>query len=104
MTAGAGTSPFAPISLEEPLEKKARHEEGDGGRGKENETILITEEEEERGGETGEGETNTEAGVRPRDVPWAPELCHYSGRLIHHADQPWYNIWSAPGLRSSKGC
>lgn len=76
---GAGTSRTAVASPQEPPEKRARHEEGDGGRGKEKETILVEEEQEEgreeqpRGGEKG-------SWVHPRELPWAPEFRHYTGR------------------------
>ncbi|KAI8567496.1 hypothetical protein RHMOL_Rhmol02G0126900 [Rhododendron molle] len=82
----AGTSRVTPVSPREPPKKKARHEEGDGGRGMEYETILI-EDEEPKGEcreETGGGEGGT--WVHPKDLPWALEFCHYAGHLIHHAD------------------
>lgn len=85
--AGAGSSRAVPISPEGPPKKRARHEEGNSCRGKDKETILITEEEgDDRGGETSEGEIDTEARFRPRDLLWAPEFRHYVGCLIHHAD------------------
>lgn len=65
---GVGSSRATPVSLEGPLTQRTRHEEGVSIQGKDKETILI-EEEEDRGGETGEGEINTETRPRAREVP-----------------------------------
>lgn len=47
--------------------------------------------------ERAELETRTQA----RNAPWAPEVRHYSGRLIHHADCAAANIGTAYGLLRS---
>lgn len=97
---GAGSSRVTPVSPKGPPKKRAQHEEGDTSRGKDKETILIKEEE-ERGGKTSGDGIDTETRVPAREVPWAPEVCHYVGRLIHHADNASSNIETAFGLLRS---
>jgi hypothetical protein len=98
---GAGTSRTASASPQGPPEKRARPNEGDGGRGTGADPIAIPEEGEERLAEAEEEGTHAETFVLASEVPWAPEVRHYSGRLIHHADSAANNIGTAFGLLRS---
>ncbi|KAI8535327.1 hypothetical protein RHMOL_Rhmol10G0165500 [Rhododendron molle] len=100
-TPRAGTSRAAPISAQGCPEKRARPSEGVGIGGGEPETILINKEEEEQRARTGGEGTDAETRVLAREVPWAPEVCHYAGHMIHHADCTATNIGTAFGLLQS---
>lgn len=99
-TPEAGSSRVVPVSPRGPVEKRARPNEDMGTRGGEPETILINEEEERKAGTGGEG-TNAETRVLAREMPWALEVRHYTGRMIHHADCAATNIGTAYGLLRS---
>lgn len=88
-------------SPEEPTEKRARHEVGDINRGRDKETIVILQEEEKQGSETGMGETDVETRAPASEDVWAAEFRHYTGRLIHHADSASHNIETALGVLRS---
>lgn len=95
------TSNTAAISLEEPSKKRTRIKAGDTNWGKEKETIEIRDEEEEKDEGSVGKESKAESMAQARDVPWALEFRHYSGRLIHHADSASRNIGTAYGLLHS---
>ncbi|KAI8550601.1 hypothetical protein RHMOL_Rhmol06G0120000 [Rhododendron molle] len=96
--AAAGTLGTAPVSPAGHLEKRARPNEDASTWGGEPETILINEEEEKwRAGTRGEG-TDAETRVLAREVPWAPEVRHYAGSMIHHVNCAATNIGTAFGL------
>lgn len=76
---------MSPASPHEPPEKRTQYEDGGDAQGKDKETIEITKEE-ERGGEQEDAGEEGGRWVHPRELPWAAEFRHYTGRQIHHVD------------------
>lgn len=97
---GAGTSRASSGSPQGPPQKRARPDVA-GPQGERVETLVINEGEEDREAETGGEGTDAETWVPARDVPWAPEVRHYAGRLITCADSAATNIGTAYGLLQS---
>lgn len=97
---GAGSSRPASVSPQGPSEKRARPNEDGSGRGGGTETVVLDEEVAWEAG-TGDEGTDGETRVPAREVPWAPEVRHYTGRLIHHADSAAGNLGTAFGLLRS---
>lgn len=99
---GAGPSGVTPASPEERPEKRTRHEEAEGTQARDKDPIVIEEEDgDDQGGSADGAGTDTEVRASARETPWAPEVRHYTGRLIHHADSAVSNIGTAFGLMRS---